>query len=128
MILILESGGNVTKNSKLILDIINNSNDHLTAEEVYYKIKVINPKVVLATIYNNLNYLTKEGYIKKVLIDNGPDCYDKIVRHDHLICSKCGGIKDITLEDLSRKLEEETGVSILSYDLQIHYICDECKE
>ena len=57
----------MTRYAKMILDIINNSSDHLTAEQIYLILKNKNEKVVLATVYNNLAALYKEGLIRKVL-------------------------------------------------------------
>lgn len=118
----------MTKYAKEILDIVNASSDHLTAEEVYLKLKAKNSKVVLATIYNNLGTLVKNGDVRKIAMDGGSDRYDKTIRHDHLICAKCGKISDFTFEDLTESLEQQSGIKILSYDLKISYICDDCKK
>lgn len=82
----------------------------------------------MATVYNNLNYLCGEGLIHKVVMENAPDCYDKIGRHDHLICNKCGRISDLYLEDMTLNIEKKTGIKIHSYDLKIYYVCENCKE
>jgi len=116
----------MTKYAKEILDIINASSDHLTAEEIFLKLKKKNSKVVLATIYNNLNTLVKNGAIRQIAISGGSDRYDKTVRHDHMICAKCGKISDFTFNDLTKKITEQSGHKILSYDLKISYICDDC--
>ena len=87
----------MTKNARSILDIINDSDSHLTAEQIYLQLKEKNKTVVLATVYNNLSYLYKEGLIRKLSVEGYPDRYDKIVRHDHLICRKCGKLSDILL-------------------------------
>ena len=115
----------MTRNARSILEIINNSKDHLTVEQIYNCLKEKN-KVALATVYNNLSYLCEQGLIRKISVDGYPDHYDKIEKHDHLICKKCGKISDIMLEDLTSKLQSQTDISILSYDLKLHYICDEC--
>lgn len=115
------------ENAKQILEIINNSDEHLTAEQVYLRLKESNSKVVLATVYNNLASLYQKGLIRKVAVAGFPDRYDKmVVRHDHLVCKHCGVLSDVVLEDLTAKLEKETGVHVLSYDLNIDYLCPSC--
>lgn len=116
----------MTKNGKYILEIINDSEDHLTAEQIFLRLKEKNEKAVLATVYNNLASLYEQGRIRKVSVEGQPDRYDRIKRHDHLVCRKCGKLSDITLEDLSEKLQAQIDVPILSYDLKINYICPEC--
>ena len=46
----------------------------------------------------------------------------------HLICRECGRLSDITLQDMTKEIEESTGVCIESYDLKIYYICEECRK
>lgn len=116
----------MTKNAKYILEIINASDEHLTAEQIFLRLKEKNTKVVLATVYNNLSFLYTQGMIKKVSVEGFADRYDKIKRHDHFVCKRCGKLSDITLEDLTEQLQEEVPFPILSYDLKINYICTEC--
>lgn len=118
----------MTTYSTLILNIINSSDDHLTAEQIYLKLKETSSKIVLATVYNNLNTLYESKLIRKVIIEGSPDRYDKnIIRHDHLVCKQCGRLSDIVLKDLTVNLEEEIGEAILSYDLKVSYICPSCR-
>lgn len=117
----------MTSNAKLILDLINLSGEHLTAEQIYLRLKD-SSKMVLATVYNNLNALLAQGQIRKVSVEGYPDRYDRIIRHDHLICKKCGGLSDITLEDLTAKLQGQIDTQIISYDLKVSYLCPACRE
>ena len=45
-----------------------------------------------------------------------------------MICRECGRLSDITLQDMTKEIEESTGVCIESYDLKIYYICEECRK
>ena len=117
----------MSKYAQQILDIVNTSTEHLTAEQIYLRLKALSPKVVLATVYNNLHQLCAEDRIRKVSAEGYPDRYDKIVKHDHLICRKCGGLSDIFLADLTAMLQSQVDVDILSYDLKISYICPACR-
>lgn len=117
----------LTKNAQLIYDIIHSSESHFTTEEIYIKIKEQKSKMVLATVYNNLNSLLEHGLIRKVTVEGYPDRYDRIVRHDHLLCAKCGRLVDINLKDLTNVLKDQINIDILSYDLKVSYICSSCK-
>lgn len=116
----------MTRNAKRILEIIDSSCEHLSAEQVFQRLKECNQGVVLATVYNNLTSLYKQGLVRKISVEGCPDRYDNMRRHDHLVCRSCGKLRDIQLEDLTEKLQERAGIPILSYDLKIHYLCADC--
>lgn len=118
----------MSRYATLILELINQSDQHLTAEQIFLQLKKIKPKVVQATVYNNLNTLCQEGLIRKLSIENSPDRYDKIRKHDHLICKQCGALSDISFEDLTKNLEKQLGAGIFSYDLKVFYLCPTCRE
>lgn len=118
----------MTKQRQLILDILNHSDRHLTADEIFFLAKLKMPTIAMATIYNNLNAMHEAGMINRLHIDGTADCFDKIVEpHDHLLCDRCGKITDLHLPSLSASIEETLGFEIEAYDLTIHYICPECK-
>ncbi len=110
----------MTKNAGYILEIINNSTDHLTAEQIYLLLKEKNKSVVQATVYNNLSSLYQQGMIRKISAVGYPDRYDKMVQHDHLFCRKCGKLLDICLEDLTETIQKQVGVPMISYDLNLN--------
>lgn len=118
----------MTKRSEQILEIVNHSKDHLSAEQIFLRLKETNKGAALATVYNNLSYLCHEGLIRKISVEGCPDRYDKGRRHDHLVCRCCGKLSDIDLEDLTETLQKQLVVSMLSYDLKIHYLCEECSK
>ncbi|MDD3194037.1 MAG: transcriptional repressor [Oscillospiraceae bacterium] len=111
-----------------ILDLINHSSDHMTAEQIFLTLKEQFPAVVIATVYNNLNNLYRQGQIRKISMEGQPDRYDKHTRHDHLICCRCGKLSDIMISDLTADLEKQIGCSIESYDLKVQYLCPACRE
>ena len=117
----------MTKYAQQILDIINTCSDHLTAGQIYLRLKASNSKIVLATVYNNLNLLCEQDRIRKVSLEGYPDRYDKIVKHDHLVCKKCGVLSDICLSELTAQLQEQIPEEIIAYDLKVNYICSSCR-
>lgn len=119
----------MTNLNQNILEMIRNSEGHLTAEEVFLMAKKKKINVSMASIYRILNKLVDEGLIRKISISGKLDVFDKtLVDHEHLVCSKCGKIMDIHIKDLKKKLAKETGVEIDNYELIINYVCDDCKK
>ena len=116
------------KYATMILEMINSSNEHLTAEQIYLRLKEHNEKIVLATVYNNLNALVQQQRIRRLPVEGGPDHYDRIVRHDHLICPQCGRITYVYLDDMSQYLTDYVHKQVLSYELKISCLCEECQK
>lgn len=112
---------------KEILKIINSSYDHLTADQVYKIMKNNGSKVVLASVYNNLNKLVEKREITKVVVDGEIDRFDRIEKHDHLVCQKCGALADKKFKDLTKILKDQMDDDLLSYDLKVYYICPKCR-
>lgn len=118
----------MTANAERILKIVSASTEHLTAEEMYAKLALSGEKMSLATVYNSLNRLYSEGLVRRIAMEGQPDRYDKTIRHDHLVCEKCGTISDVMLEDYRAFFAQQTGVEVASYDLKLFYLCSKCKD
>ena len=118
----------MTKYANKICEIVSASREHMTAEQIFQALRQTYPTVVLATVYNNLNKLWAAGLVRKISLQGMPDRYDRVERHDHLVCRGCGRLLDIDLTDLTRQLQEQTDVPILAYDLKLIYLCDDCKQ
>ena len=116
------------KNAALILETIACSSGHMTAEEIHAALRDSGHRMALATVYNNLAQLHSEGRIRKLCVEGHPDRYDKMTRHDHLVCRRCGKLTDIRFQDLMALLQSQTDEELLSYDLQVSYICPACRK
>ncbi len=119
----------MTKHQELILNVIRTFSGHMTAEEIYRRCKEINPGISLATVYRNLGLLTERGLIAKVSINGQPEHYDRsVMKHEHVLCERCGKIADVSVGDMKAYLEQQTGLQLLSYDLCMRYVCPECQQ
>ena len=117
----------LTKYARKIAQIVDGSSEHLTAEQIFLRMKEEYPGIVLASVYNNLNMLSDTGRVRRLLLEGSPDRFDKTLRHDHVVCNVCGRLSDFKFRDLTGEIEEQLGGSIESYDLKISYICPECR-
>ena len=118
----------MTKYEKRIYEIVNGSSSHMTVEQIYQMLKADFPGVVLATVYNNLNKLYADRLINKISVEGMPDRYDRIAKHDHVVCQNCGKLTDIQFEDLTETLKKQFGTDFLFYDLKVFHVCPDCRK
>ena len=59
----------MTKYERTIYNIVRMSPEHLTVRQIFERLKMDHPKVVLATVYNNLNKMWESGLIRKVSVE-----------------------------------------------------------
>ena len=118
----------MTKYEKEIYHIITTSMEHMTVEQIFAELRAKYPKVVVATVYNNVNKLWDADLIRKISVENMPDRYDRAVRHDHLVCQRCGKLADISFDDLTDALSEKVGGDFLYDDLKVYYLCPSCRK
>lgn len=120
-----------SKQRKLILDTILESDIHPTADYIYNHLKKDNPALSLGTVYRNLAQLVDNGFISKVSMPNQPDRFDKNVSsHAHLVCDKCGEIYDLEstkIDKFVNSVSSEENISITSYDIIFNGVCRKCK-
>ncbi|MBN8046739.1 transcriptional repressor [Paraclostridium bifermentans] len=135
--LISKSGHKVTPQKVLILEVMISSRHHLSAKDIYDKLKQKN--IGFATIYRSLNLFIELNIIKKIDIDNTTyyemKIFSKNPFHIHFKCSKCDSIIDINNKDINidyiaiiRKVEFEENFQIYDSDIMFTGICDKCKE
>ena len=111
----------------LIKRIVLDFNDHLSAEQIYFKAKQVAPKISLASVYNNLKTLVNSGEIKKLPFSELGDRYDNLTPHAHLVCAKCKKITDVNLDGMTEYFSSKLGVKTLNINAEISYLCDDCK-
>ena len=116
-----------TKQKALVLEVVRETCDHKTAEEIYIAAKARMPQIAMGTVYRNLAMLVNDGIVRKLEIPNAPDRYDGCTEsHEHLYCEACGKVLDIWCGNLHEKIEEATGHKLTSYTLNLHGYCEDC--
>ncbi len=117
----------MTRQRAAILEVIRAEPRHYTAEEIFHLAQKILPTISRATVYNNLNAMADEHLIRRICMEDA-DVYDRSFEpHVHLVCRKCGGIKDMRLEGLAEQLEGALGQTVSSYEFKVDYVCEGCR-
>ena len=113
-----------------ILSYLDGNREHPTAEEIYRKVSRKFPTMSLATVYNTLETLKRQGMLTEITIDPDKRHFDpNREKHHHLICSKCKRIADIQIEfDLAVPKESMQGFEIVGNHVEFYGICPDCRK
>ena len=105
--MVLDKQKRMTKQKKLILDILSSSGCHPTAEWIYQEARKVLPDISLGTVYRNLRSLKEEGKIQELNYGKAFSRFDyNPGRHCHFICDICGQVFDCDkLEDCTYRQE-----------------------
>ena len=114
-----------TRQKKLILEIINNSHNHLSAEEVYIECRKDIPNISLGTVYRILNQLVDNQLVRRLKVQEF-DRFDSVhTKHNHFICTKCNSIYDLFDDIIDIDMIEVPG-RVDDYDIKFIGICNDC--
>ena len=121
----------ITKQRQAVLQVIRDSEEHLTANEVFDKARKIQPGISFATVYNSLRFLKEQGMIGEVRFGSDAARFDRTMdRHDHAICNECGKLIDLDLpipEDILKKGERLSKFKAESIEIVLRGLCPECR-
>lgn len=126
-------GIKITPQRRFIIESILNDKTHPSAEAVYIKVKKMLPELSLATVYQTLELLEREGMLLKLPLPDGKTHYDPSIHpHLHFYCEKCEKIEDIETGD-ERVIKEflntkSKDFEIKNFTILIYGICKTCKQ
>ena len=122
----------LTRQRVVVLQVIRQEKEHLTANEVFDKAKQLLPSISFATVYNSLRYLKDAGHIAEISFGNGAARFDSMtLRHDHAICTKCGKLVDMQIElpaEIVNFAERFSKFKLESIELTLRGLCPNCTE
>ncbi|MCA1838898.1 MAG: Fur family transcriptional regulator [Actinomycetota bacterium] len=131
--LLRSRGKRVTPQRMAVLEVVEQSQEHLSAEQVYERVRQQLPHISLATVYKALGELRDVGRLDVVPV-SGKLRYDAADRpsHHHLVCERCKKIVDVPPDaDFSLPALDETssmGFDIVRAEITFKGICPDCRK
>jgi len=121
----------MTKQKKVIMDVLNSTKTHPTADWVYLEAKKILPNISLGTVYRNLKILAENNKIQELTYGSGITRYDaNISIHYHFVCNRCQHVFDLddlaTINNLEQQVAEKTGFKVEGHRLEFYGLCCDC--
>tara|TARA_B100001113_G_scaffold290915_1_gene247102 strand:- start:830 stop:1243 length:414 start_codon:yes stop_codon:yes gene_type:complete len=121
-----KAGLKVTLPRVRILEIFGQSTErHLSAEDIYTKIKEAGDEVGLATVYRVLTQFESAGILMKQNFEDNYSVYELVSddHHDHMVCLDSGAViefKNDLIEEEQEKIAREHGYKIVDHKLVLY--------
>ena len=92
-----ELGYRLTPQRMMVVDAIENSDHHISAEEIYTQVRDKYPHMNISTIYRTLELLKRLDLVTETNLGDERVRYHSSEKghHHHLVCQKCGRIIDL---------------------------------
>ena len=127
-----EKGYRLTPQRLMILSAIENSPDHISAEEIYAQVAARYPHVNISTVYRTLELLKRLGMVYEINLGEGRIRYhsEKSGHHHHLVCQNCGreiDVDEAALAPLKEALLRDYSFSAELRHVAIFGLCEDCR-
>ncbi len=111
----------------------NNTQRHMSAEDIYKSLLDAGEDVGLATVYRVLTQFETAELVVRHHFENGISVFELNdgKHHDHLLCIKCGQIVEFVDAEIEKRQEaiaKKHKFEITDHCLYIYGICPDCKK
>ena len=122
----------MTKQKKVILEVLKNTTSHPTADWVYEQAKKQIPDISLGTVYRNLNVLRDMGEIMELNYGSSQSRFDGNPKeHYHFTCENCSRVYDIDFpvqREMNDLVERKNGHRVDYHRLEFYGECKDCRK
>ena len=130
---LVEKGYRLTPQRMMVVDVLHTVDHHISAEEIFERVKNVYPYANISTVYRTLELLKKLNLVTEIDLDDGCLRYHHQEKghHHHLICNKCGKVVDVPeslFDDLGKKISGNYDFVPNLNHLAIFGLCSDCKK
>ena len=107
---------------------------HVSVEELVARVRRIDPRVSVATVYRTMKLLADCGLAIPRQFGGGQTRYEASAgraHHDHMICTRCGEIVEFAnerIESLPELVARKHGFEVETHKLELYGRCARCTE
>ncbi len=129
-----QQGCNSSRKRDLVVKAFLKARGHVSAEELYDRVKKQDPRIGYTTVYRTLKMIADSGLAKVTDLGDKVKRYERRVGreyHAHLICSQCGHsleVFDPEIEALTANLSKRQRFVPANQCFEIFGICAQCRK
>ena len=124
-------GIRLTPQRLAIAEVVINSADHPSVQQIYERVSEQFPYITLATVYSTLTMLQKNGLVQELPFQKLSRYDANLSPHANLVCVACGKVVDSDIgrneiAHLRKELAEKGDFEIASQRVDFYGWCPEC--
>ena len=128
-----EQGYRLTPQRMMVLDAIEKSDHHISAEEIYAQVIARYPHLNISTVYRTLELLHRLGLVTETDLGGGRVRYHPADKghHHHLVCQECGKVIDLdesVMDGLKEVLKKDYDFAPDIRHLALFGVCADCRK
>jgi len=120
----VQAGLKMTGQRRVILEVLGNSDDHPSVEDVYERAKKLDQSISIATVYRTLGLLDELDLVIRHEFQEGYSRYEvNWDHHHHLVDLETGKVIEFQNEELEKlkvKIAEELGYELVDHRLELY--------
>jgi Fur family ferric uptake transcriptional regulator len=116
-----ERGMRLSKQRQFILKLLWDTNEHLTASDIYHRLRQQGKKIGYTSIYQNLDTLVKAGVIERIEKAEGCLFSHPTLCHCHVHCLDNGQVIDVMVtlpQEMIAAVEAQIGLEVRDYRIE----------
>lgn len=121
-----------TAQRAIILEEVESSDEHLTAGEIFERVRKRYPSIAYGTVYRTLHLLAEHDLIQELTFADQASRFDKRTdRHDHVHCTECGALADVSVPvaaSCEEAAAQQSGWQITRHHTLFEGLCPDCIE
>ena len=122
-----------SKKRVAILNALQSTTCHPSAEWIYQTLKSTHPDLSLGTVYRNLRFFQEQNTIISVGVVNGQERFDACIEpHSHFVCQHCSAVIDVATRDGDQALNDtvsaQYGFMVDRHELTFFGTCANCQQ
>ncbi len=127
------AGRRLTSQRRLILEVLEGSDEHLDADALHDRVKIREAAISLATVYRTLAVFKEMGLVEEHRLGEEHGHYEAVrdKPHYHFTCLACGKVIEFDtplVARIERELNKQEGVCITSTHVHLSGRCSECED
>lgn len=128
-------GARVTTALRAVVEVLADTDDHLTAHGIAATVQAAHPAIHVSTIYRALDRLSEAGMVTHLHVGHAPIVYHLVGlggdHHGHLVCGRCGAVVDVpatVMGPVADRVARDYGFALEPSHLALGGLCAACSD